>query len=378
MNHIIKTNNFFIQYPLLFAVNKKIDNLTLNKPLSIIKILISIMLKLIILFTILIQISFCYSKISNIPKIPAVYIYESSSGEPLYVGMTDNLARRYYEHLYAKHSYANAKLSYWDMSGKSRSNIFDLERRMIEKYSPKYNKLHNLNYNKLLKGSKELSLKDIFNLDSHLLDISTRQIISTSITIYFQYEMLKEQYNRQKKLLQNVDNEYSELKKRISKTMSKIQNLYIEISREKSNLMAKIRSKFGEENSGVLKKQWNKIKNYFYKNHNNENSGIISVNDYNKYHKKFMIIKREIINEKNDAFRLKNSIEEQMESEKGKALSMGINALLMNIIIPGFSLIEGIALAVAGASYLMTNEFISVCDVYIENLNDIIYLLECF
>jgi hypothetical protein len=285
--------------------------------------------------------------------------------------MTNNLARRYQEHLYAGHSYANAKLSYWDMSGESYKTIMDYEKKMIHEYLPKYNKIHNPNFSKIIK--KSLTLKDLFNLDSHLLDISTRQLIGTGITVYFQYKALKDQYYRQRQILKQINSKYEELNKRIMNTMNKIKKLYVEISKDKGKIIVQVKKKFQQINSNLLKKQWNRIKSYL----NNEKTDNIGI-DHLKYKRKFLKIKREFVDEKYSAIRLKNNIKKQIKNKRRKTAIIGLGAILMNVIIPGFSLIEGLALAGAGASYIITENFVSSCKIYIDSLNDIINLLNYF
>jgi predicted GIY-YIG superfamily endonuclease len=302
-----------------------------------------------------------YGKVS-IPKIPAVYFYKSKTGDPLYVGITNNLYRRYKEHQYAGHEYANYQMTYYDMTKYDRQYMLQLEKELINKMNPIYNKQHNL----IRLNPNKMTLKDLFKLDSPLLDISTRNMIGVAITLYYEYKTLRAQYIRQQQFLNRIDKEYTFLIKRIEKTMNKIKSLHDKLYKDKTVIINTINKRIDVINNGYIGNIWNHIKNYYSRPYEY---------DLSIYNEGIVTIRNDIIEERRQAYKLRSIIKDKIDDETGKTLIHGLGALLMNIIIPGFGLIEAIALGGAGISVMNLMNFIKICQEYITNLDHIIETL---
>lgn len=289
----------------------------------------------------------------NIPSIPGNYMYKTSNGVS-YIGTTNNLARRFKEHLYANHPYAHHEFSFWKLKDVTQNQRYGLEKELINKYKPKYNKISGCDGFRLKTLKSTSTINDLFELDSHLLDISLRELIATGITIYLEYHELKEQHNRQSSFLKHIDVKYNSLKNKVSKTLDKIKQSYLLAQDNKKNIINIINNE---------QTWYGRILNYF------------KISSVSSHRKLYIDIRYEIIKKIEEARYLISEIEKKIEAEKSYTIAKGLGALALNLILPGFGLIEAVAIGSAVLSASWTYEFINICNDYINNLNNMIDFL---
>jgi len=306
-------------------------------------------LNMFIVLAILVQVAVC------LPAIPATYVYHSgkdvnNGGEILYIGTTNNLARRFKEHVQAGHSYANSQMSYWDMSGSAIEQRYNHERDMIAKYKPKFNKSAGGNGPRVKSGS----IQNLFDSDFPGLSISTREMIGGAIALYYEYTEITEMFHRHESFINEISREYDHIYSSSMRTLEKISAFKNELHRHKLALDSAIEK--GSDFSVID----NLLKNSVYNR---------------KMHTDLIA---EVSQHKETIHVLKNKIQAQADAEKQFAVASVVGTLWLNFIIPGFTLIEKIATAGTAIKLISVLNFVNRCEAYLTNLGALETLLSSF